>query len=145
MIYFNDGTRIDAEVHFLGEVCTIYTNEEPNTSGFNIDGFDCSDFIYLYRKGDDYYQLSNKEDYHSDNDNVLSLSEYQEMISSQLESSRKYTIKSQISFLKEKLAETDYIFIKMYEGCDMSQYDMGKIKNERQEIREKINELEEEL
>ena len=59
MIVFNNGEKINAKVIFEGTICTIYTDQKPNTSGFRVNNFDCSDFIYLVRKNHDSYVLSN--------------------------------------------------------------------------------------
>ena len=53
--------------------------------------------------------------------------------------------KKKIEELKEELASTDHIFIKMAEGLDMSEYNIEQIKADRQTIRDKINVLESEI
>lgn len=147
MITFNDGKVLDVHPFFYGTMCTIY-DSEPNTSGFSFEGLDCSDYCLLFRKEDDYYQLTNSEvflnmDYADVK--VPTLSEVQE--SERLMNIAKHAAprKKKIEELKEELASTDHIFIKMAEGLDMSEYDIEQIKADRQAIRDEINTLESEI
>ena len=57
--------------------------------------------------------------------------------------SAEVSIETQINELKEKLRETDYKAIKYAEGL-ISEEDYAVIKKQRQEWRDKINELESE-
>ena len=57
---------------------------------------------------------------------------------------RQYEIQNQISELKGKLIETDYQAIKYAEG-QISETDYAPIKAQRQEWRNKINQLEKEI
>ena len=57
--------------------------------------------------------------------------------------SAEVSIEAQINELKEKLRETDYKAIKYAEGL-ISEEDYAVIKKQRQEWRDKINELESE-
>lgn len=147
MIFFNDGKTLDVHPFFYGPMCTIY-NSEPNTSGFTFEGLDCSDYCLLFRKEDNYYQLTNSEvflnmDYADVK--VPTLEEVKE--SERLMNVFKYAVprKKKIDELKEELASTDHIFIKMAEGLDVSEYDIEQIKADRQIIRDKINVLESEI
>lgn len=57
-----------------------------------------------------------------------------------------YEIKKEIDRLKKVLSDSDYIIIKSYEATMTGQpveYNMGEIHVSRQELRDKINELEE--
>lgn len=58
-------------------------------------------------------------------------------------------IRNQIDALKSQLSDTDYIFVKCYEaslvGESVDEYDFEVLHQERQAIREQINELETEL
>lgn len=56
----------------------------------------------------------------------------------------KIYIKQQIDFLKYKLGKTDYKALKFAEGL-ISPEDYTPIKEERQALRDRINELEESL
>lgn len=60
----------------------------------------------------------------------------------------KGSISDEIELLKEKLSESDYMIIKMYE-CSLvgkeTEYDISALHDERQEIRDRINELETKL
>lgn len=146
MIYFNDGSELDAKIHFLGSVCTIYTDQEPNESGFNVDGFDCSDFATVYKRGSGFYQLSNNGKVAGDHpEKVLTEEEFSIFISQQKFYEEKTNIMQKIESKKEELGSTDYIIIKEIEGCDMSKYDIASIKKERQRLRDEINRMEEEM
>ena len=146
MIYFNDGEEMDTPIQFLGTVCTIYTDQDPNISGFKVDGFDCSDFTTLYRKGDGYYQLSNdKTKSNEKSETVISKEEYEAQMAQMKNEIEKRKLQEEIYEVKERLKSTDYIIIKQVEGCNMSEYDMEKIKRERQKLRDRINKLQSDL
>lgn len=146
MIIFGDGEQLDALVHLGGTKCTIYTTEEPNTSGFSVDGFDCSDFTTLYRQGEGYYQLSNDGTVCQNEAEEVPTEEYVEKMHQEIEYSKEINnLKTAIEDKKQELASTDYIIIKQMEGLDMSEYDLDQIKNDRQILRNEINALEDEL
>ena len=57
-----------------------------------------------------------------------------------------YEVEKEIDRLKKELSDSDYIVIKSYEATMIGQpveYNMGEIHVSRQELRDKINELEE--
>ena len=57
-----------------------------------------------------------------------------------------YKVEKEIDRLKKELSDSDYIVIKSYEATMIGQpveYNMGEIHVSRQELRDKINELEE--
>lgn len=146
MIYFNDGSELDAKIHFLGSICTIYTDQEPNESGFNVDGFDCSDFTTVYMRGEGFYQLSNNGKVAGENpEKVMTKKEYEDFMSLQKNYAEMSNIMMGIESKKEELRSTDYIIIKEMEGCDMSEYDIASIKKERQRLRDEINGMEKEV
>lgn len=145
MIKFNDGSTTDAFPYFTGTICTIY-DAEPNTTGFFFDGMDFSDFTTLYRKGNDYFQLSNDGGVCQDeNEKVPSKEKIQSIFRDIEVQSRIMDIENAMKAKKEELSSTDYIIIKMAEGVDVSQYDIERLKQERQALRDGINSLEAEL
>ena len=147
MIKFNDGKQSNSFPFFEGAYCTIYGNE-PNTSGFVYEGLDCSDYCLLYRKGDDYYQLTNNSCFLDADPNevpVPAKKQVLEIEQSIAQSRQTIPLEEEIKNKKEELASTDYIIIKMAEGADMSEYDIDQIKADRQVLRDEINALETQL
>lgn len=142
MIKFNDGKTSNSYPYFTGTVCTIY-DTPPNTSGFFYEGLDCSDFHTLYRQGEGYYQLSNDGRVCEDEtEKVKSLEEISQMEKEIEQYKAIEQIKKEIAEVKEELASTDYIIIKMAEGLDVSEYDMKAVKASRQQLRDEVNVLE---
>ncbi len=141
-----------------------------DTSGFNlyldaegeydIGGNDYLGFTTIYRNGEETekyngYQLSNDGSVwvkQSEPEPQPELEPYvptPEEIAEQERQSKIAELNSQILALKERLASTDYIFIKSYEaslvGEFILQYDLENLHSERQGMRDEINALEEEL
>lgn len=145
MIKFNDGSTSDAFPYFTGTICTIY-DLEPNTTGFFFDEMDFSDFTTLYRTGNDYFQLSNDGCVCQDeNEKVPSKERIQNSFRDIEVQNRIVDIENAMKVKKEELSLSDYVIIKMVEGVDVSQYDIERIKQERQILRDEINILEKEL
>ena len=147
MIYFNDGQRLDSFPFFELGICTIY-DDEPNLSGFTVDGLDCSDYHILYKKGDGFYQLTNNQCFLEMDQNKISIPTKEQVLemSKRTETSKQVIVlENEIKTKKEALASTDYIIVKIAEGVDVSEYDIDKIKADRQALRDEINVLEEQL
>ena len=141
MIEFKDGKNLDAFPFFEGLFCTIY-DSEPNTSGFFVDGFDCSDYRFLFRQSDSYYQLTNDESILNINPEDVRIPDKAEIDALQNEANTRKQItplEEALQAKKDELASTDYIIVKMAEGVDISEYDIEKIKADRQQLRDEIN------
>lgn len=139
-----------------------------NTSGFSlyldekgeydISGDSYKGFTTIYRNDDataEYngYQLSNDGSVYTEvtEDEVTEPAhEYTDEEIAAMEKSQKISaINSQINALKAQLQETDYIFTKCYElsliGETSDEYDFAQLHEERQEIRDRINSLEQQI
>lgn len=80
---------------------------------------------------------------------MINLDDVQEKMKEQERQRKIVEINNQIDTLKAKLFDTDYIFVKCYEaslvGESVNEYDFEVLHQERQSIKEQINELENEL
>lgn len=152
-----------------GNVVTLKFNDpqdEPNLNGFdlfldkkaeiNIGGNTYHGFTTLYRNDEvtaayNGYQLSNDgSEYVEPTKQEESIPELSDEEKAELELRNKIIEKeSQIRGLKESLSSTDYIIIKMYEyslaGKICNDYDIESEHAKRQELRDEINILEQEL
>ena len=142
-------------------ISLIFQNpQDVNLDGFNlyldsdgtidIGGKAYQEYNTLYRSIDDLaYQLSNdgsiyvlpeEQPVHEPTEEELEEIERQRNISE---------LQSQIRQKKEKLDQTDYIPVKLYEyflaGKECEEYDINKIHAQRQNIRDEINSLESSL
>ena len=147
MIEFKDGKVLNAFPFFEGLFCTIY-DSEPNTSGFCVDGFDCSDYRFLFRQGDSYYQLTNDESILGMNPEDVRVPDKTEIdaLHDEVNISKQITpLEEKLQKKKDELSSTDYIIVKMAEGVDISEYDIEQIKADRQQLRDEINEIEEQI
>lgn len=139
--------------------------DEPNLNGFdlfldkkakiNIGGNTYHGFTTLYRNDEvtaayNGYQLSNDGSVYEPTKPEESIPELSNEEKAELELRSQIIEKeSQIRGLKESLSSTDYIIIKMYEyslaGKICSDYDIEAEHAKRQELRDEINSLEQEL
>ena len=134
--------------------------QDVNLDGFNlyldsdgtidIGGKAYQEYNTLYRSIDDLaYQLSNdgsvyvlpeEQPVHEPTEEELEEIERQRNISE---------LQSQIQQKKEKLAQTDYIPVKLYEyflaGKECTEYEISEVHTQRQSIRDEINSLESNL
>lgn len=134
--------------------------QDVNLNGFNlyldsagtidIGGKAYREYNTLYRSIDDLaYQLSNdgsvyvlpeEQPVHEPTEEELEEIERQRNISE---------LQSQIQQKKEKLAQTDYIPVKLYEyflaGKECTEYEISEVHTQRQSIRDEINSLESNL
>lgn len=139
----------------------ITTNLEPNLSGFRLylrdndeyplDNGEYESYTTLYRQGDGWYELSNDGSVYTEVAPVQPEDPRELTDEEKAEMERQIQITelvSQIENLKEQIADTDYKVIKAYEyalvGLE-TEYDMVELHNARQELRDKINVLQEQL
>lgn len=100
---------------------------------------------YYYRVEDSYLCLKHRlNPIPSDYVELTEEQYYKEKKEKQLDFTREQNIPSQILQLKNELAKTDYKAIKYFEGW-ITEEEYAPIKARRQNLRDKINELEEEL
>lgn len=111
----------------------------------NDDNWNYSDYTTIYREIDGGVQFSNNGTFYVEPEHIdildfsFGLTE---------EENAKYKIQRQINELKKQLADSDYKVIKNFEAESVGEiypYDIYELHAERQEIRDKINELENEL
>jgi hypothetical protein len=141
-------------------VMRITADIEPDTSGFRIylranedyplDNGEYEACTTLYRQGEGWFELSDNGSVYTEPEVItLTPAEPTEEELAELERQQKIAgIQSQITALKDQLSATDYQIIKAYEyslvGLE-TDYDIAVLHQERQSIRDQINELEEQL
>lgn len=137
--------RITSDVTPLFEGFYLFLDKEGN---YPLDKGEYAEYKTLYRVGEGWYELSNDGSVYKDPLEVIpeELSEEQK---AELEKRKQIAdISSQISSLKMLISDTDYQIIKTYEYSLVgkeSEYDIESLHKERQALRDKINELEEQL
>ncbi len=136
----------------------ITTNTEPNLSGFRLylrdnedyplDNGEYEAYTTLYRQGAGWYELSNDGSVYQEVAPVQPEEPTEEELAEMARQQEIADICSQISNLKAKISDTDYKVIKAYEYSlvgILTEYDMEALHQERQILRDKINELETQL
>ncbi len=148
-IKFKDSEFIKASaLPMHPNVVRIITGAEPVLTGFRLyldknckyplDNREYESYTTLYRQGVGWYELSNDGSVYEEVAPVQpeELTEEQKQIAD---------IRSRISNLKAQITETDYQVIKTYEYSLVgkeSEYDIESLHEERQMLRDRINELE---
>lgn len=139
-------------------VVRITTEQEPTLDGFRLyldeggiyplDNGEYANYTTLYRQGDGWYELSNDGSVYEEpvptEPGELTEEEQAELKKQQQLSN----IQSQITSLKTQIEATDYQIVKTYEYSLVGlepEYDMEKLHQERQAIRDQINILEGQL
>lgn len=122
-----------------------------NENNFSVQG-DYTDYVTIYQSHEDnekYYKLSNDESVYVEPEPIPEPEPpTEEEIAEQEKQDQIRNLNVQISDLKEQLNSSDYKLIKSYEytlANEDIEYDMAALHEERQEIRNQINVLEEEL
>lgn len=154
--YNNSEEMIKASVlPIQHNVIRIATDTEPVLTGFHLyldkdgkhpmDNGEYESYITLYRQGDGWYELSNDGSVYVEVAPVQP-EELTEEEKAALEKQQEIAnIQGQIYVLKNLIKDTDYQIIKTYEyslvGKD-PEYDIESLHEERQQLRDQINELE---
>lgn len=124
-----------------------------NENNFSVQG-DYTDYVTIYQSHEDnekYYKLSNDGSVYVEPEPIPESESYvpiPEEIAEQERQNQIQELNSQISILKTHLNSSDYKIIKSYEYTLANkeiEYDIEALHEERQEIRNQINTLEEEL
>lgn len=135
--------NIDASVLISGFVTL-------NENNFSVQGI-YKDFSTIYQSYDDsdkHYKLSNDGSVYAAPEPVVEPEPTPEELEIQKQQEKIYEINVQINSLKDQLTSTDYKILKEYEYSLVnkeSEYNMDDLHNERQTLRDQINNLEEEL
>lgn len=142
----------------LSNVVRITTDDAPVLTGFHLyldengiyplDNGEYESYTTLYRKGEGWYELSNDGSIYQEVAPVQP-EELTEEQKAELEKQQQISsIRSQISNLKAQISDTDYQVIKTYEyslvGIE-TDYDINALHQQRQSLRDQINELETQL
>lgn len=139
-------------------VVRITADMEPDTSGFRLylrdnadyplDNGEYETYTMLYRQGEGWFELSNDGSVYTE----VALVQPKELTEEQKAELAKQQqiadISSQISNLKAQISNTDYQIIKTYEYSLVGlepEYDITALHQERQHLRDQINELEQQL
>lgn len=135
-LYLDEKCEYDIGAKFYQGFKTIYRNDEE-TAKFN--GYQLSNDGSVYVKPEKPKPLPVPEPVPPTEEEIAEM-ERQSQISEK---------QNQIVLLKAELQSTDYVFIKCYEaslvGKKVTEYNLEKLHEERQIIREQINTLEEEI
>lgn len=136
----------------------ITTNTEPNLSGFRLylrdnedyplDNGEYEAYTTLYRQGAGWYELSNDGSVYEEVAPMQPEEPTEEELAEMARQQEIADICSQISNLKAQISDTDYKVIKAYEYSlvgILTEYDMEELHQERQILRDQINELEAQL
>lgn len=146
--YQNDNSIYEVEFKKINKnVVQITGYFQVKTTGFTLsrpdmnDNWNYSSFTTVYREVEGGVQFSN-------DGSVYVEPEIMEPKESTEEENKTVEIQVEITQLKAELAASDYKIIKCAE-CDLANesapYDIDKLHDERQVLRDKINELESEL
>ena len=132
--------------------------EEPNVSGFRLyldkekkfplDKGEYEAFTTLYRQGEGWYELSNDGSVYQEPEEQEPVELTEEELAAREKRQQIAIVKAQIDSLKRQLESSDYQVIKMYEYSVLgkqTEYDIGILHQNRQAIRDAINEKEEAL
>lgn len=132
--------------------------EEPNVSGFRLyldkekkfplDKGEYEAFTTLYRQGDGWYELSNDGSVYQEPEEQEPVELTEEELAAREKRQQIAILKAQIDSLKRQLESSDYQIIKMYEYSILGKqtgYDIELLHQNRQAIRDAINEKEEAL
>lgn len=150
-------------------ICTFSSEEDaksaPIEEGFveinehnGIEQGNYEKYIYIYKQESDKVVIltTNENDIYientNDNNDIDDQEQHElteEEIAERERQEKILDLNNQIKALKEQLSNTDYIFVKSYEasivGVTIDEYDYTVIHEERQNLRQQINELEDEV
>jgi hypothetical protein len=132
---------------------------EINTSGFKLyldpdckyplDQGEYEAYTTLYRKGDNWHELSDDGSVYTEQEVAPVQPELTEEEKAELARQRQISqLTAQIADLKARIAASDYKVIKTYEYAllgEQTGYDMEAVHAERQALRDQINSLETQL
>ena len=131
-LFLDESGEYDIGGDFYKNFTTIYRNDDV-TAEYNGYQLSNDDSVYIE-------EIVNEETEHEYTDEEIAAREKNQKIE---------TINTEIGRLKTELQTTDYIFVKSYEqsivGESTDEYDFVALHNERQKIRDEINELEQQL
>ena len=132
--------------------------EEPNVSGFRLyldkekkfplEKGEYEAFTTLYRQGEGWYELSNDGSVYQEPEEQKTVELTEEELAALERRQQIAILKAQIDSLKRQLESSDYQVIKMYEYSILgkqTEYDIEILHQNRQAIRDAINEKEEAL
>ncbi|MCR5755625.1 MAG: hypothetical protein K6G30_12540 [Acetatifactor sp.] len=136
----------------------ITTDTAPNLSGFRLylqdnedypmDNGEYEKYTTLYRQGNGWYELSDDGSVYTEVAPVQPVEPTPEELAEAERQRQIADLQSQINAKKALIQSTDYQIIKTYEyslvGLE-AEYDIAELHLQRQEIRDEINDLEEEL
>lgn len=132
-VFLDSSGEIDIGGKFYHGFCTVYRNDNA-TAEYNG------------------YQLSNDGSIYSPDSDIPADSFMEPSVEELEEQERQQNILSlmeEIEVRKQKLSETDYIIVKLYEyklvEKDCEDYDLDELHARRQSLRDEINGLEQEL
>lgn len=148
----------------LGRIMCVFSSLDDAQSAPLSEGFieinehngviqgNYEDYKYIYKEESDgvtFILTTDKNDIYVEPIEPEPYVPTEEEIAEQERQRRIIEISNQIDTLKSQLSDTDYIFVKCYEaslvGESVQEYDFEVLHQERQYIREQINELETEL
>lgn len=146
--YLKEENKYEIEFKRISKnIVEIVGDFPPQQSGFTLsridqnDNWDYSSYTTIYRELDNGVQFSNDGSVYVEPE-IIEQKEPTE------EENKTVEIQVEITQLKAELAASDYKIIKCAE-CDLANesapYDIDKLHDERQVLRDKINELESEL
>ena len=130
----------------------------PNTSGFRLyldkekkcplDKGEYEAFNTLYRQGEGWYELSNDGSVYQEPEEPVEVEPTEEEREAAERQMKQDEVRAQILLLKNQLESSDYKIIKEYEYAVLGKqtdYDLEELHEQRQALRDAINEREAEL
>lgn len=148
----------EAIVKKQGDNIIRIEEETPNTSGFKLyldkekksplDKGEYEAFTTLYRQGEGWYELSNDGSVYQEPEEPEEVEPTEEEREAAERQTEQDEVRAQILLLKNQLESSDYKIIKAYEYSVLGkqiEYDLEELHEQRQALRDAINEREAEL